>query len=118
PTIVGLSRRRHSTNERNVLMTHARAARAPSSPSRPIAFPVWYVAGAVALLVGLVVFSRLLASPGYVDRLTFSNPTAYDVSIEVADEQRDGWMAIENARHGATTVAQEVFDIETLTELM
>lgn len=64
--------------------------------------------GAIALFV---LVTRLLAGPNFIDRISFENPTIYDISIEASGPDRDGWVAIATARPEATTAAEEVLDI-------
>ncbi len=68
----------------------------------------------VVALVGLALFgllTRFLAGPNFIERITFENSTVYDVSIEAAGPDRDGWVSIATARREATTAAEEVPDL-------
>jgi hypothetical protein len=53
----------------------------------------------------------LLDSPRFIPQVRFENPTAYDLEIDVATAQHDGWMPVGTARRNGTTIAQEIFDI-------
>ena len=66
---------------------------------------------AVAALAGIVAGSRLLATFPQVDRITFRNPTTYDITVEVRGAEDDGWMPVATAGRRSTTVAEAVYDI-------
>jgi hypothetical protein len=66
----------------------------------------------VILAVAVIVTARpLLKEPDFVHRVTFENPTAYDLGIEVTDGGRDGWMPVWTVARSETTVAEEIYDI-------
>jgi hypothetical protein len=65
-----------------------------------------------ALIVAMIVpLSRIAFQPHFIGRISFENPTVYDVRVEVGDAGRAGWMVVTTARRKSTTVAQEVYDI-------
>lgn len=66
---------------------------------------------ALAAIALFVVVTRLLAVPNFIERISFENPTVYDISIEAAGPDREGWSAIATARREATTAAEEIPDI-------
>lgn len=66
---------------------------------------------ALGAIASVVLVTRLLAGPNVIERISFENPTVYDISIEAAGPDRDGWAAIATARREATTAAEEVLDI-------
>lgn len=65
---------------------------------------------AVAIIVVLVVVARFVDQPSFVDRISFENPTAYDLSVEVTNG-RGGVIAVGTARRNETTILYEVFDV-------
>jgi hypothetical protein len=62
----------------------------------------------------LVAFALLVAScsgpPSTVERVTISNPTAYDIDVEVTDRDRDGWLPVAIVEARSEHVAQDVID--------
>jgi hypothetical protein len=69
---------------------------------------------AVALVVvaaGLLTFLvDLSGSPKTVSRITFENPTAYALDIEVSPGTDTGWTSAGSVRQQSTTDVQEVLD--------
>jgi hypothetical protein len=65
----------------------------------------------VAALAAVLPLSRLLATPPFVERITFVNPTAYDLTVEVAGRERDRWMAVATLRRRAATETGKIFDV-------
>jgi hypothetical protein len=53
---------------------------------------------------------RLLVDTPHVERLTFVNPTPYDIGVEITDADRSGWLGLGDAEDRAVTSFQEVFD--------
>jgi hypothetical protein len=45
-----------------------------------------------------------------VDRITISNPTAYDIDVEVTDRDRDGWLPVAIVEAGSEHISQDVID--------
>lgn len=94
-------------------MTGPTAVRPAGSPTtRPgtakgLAGAVVIVAAATVIFVGL---SRLVAPPTFVDRLTFVNPTEYDLDVEVTDSERKGWLAVGTARKNQATTMEDTID--------
>lgn len=68
-------------------------------------------------LVGIAVAAMLLVArpvvdqPRFVGRISFDNPTAYDLTIDVSGPDGQGWMAVADARRNAVTLVEEVYDI-------
>lgn len=90
--------------------TAVRPAGRPTTGPRTVkgvAAAVVIVAAVAIIFIGL---SRLLASPPFVDRLTFVNPTEYDLDIEVTDGRREGWLAVGTARKNKTTTMEDTID--------
>ncbi len=94
-------------------MTGPTAVRPAGRPTtRPgtakgVAAAVVIVAAVAIVFIGL---SRLLASPPFVDRLTFVNPTEYDLHVEVTDARREGWLAVGTVRKNQTTTMEDTID--------
>lgn len=63
---------------------------------------------AVALLLALF---RLLDQASFVARISFENPTAYDLGVEVGDPSGDGWLPIATAGRKGTTTVEQVLDV-------
>lgn len=65
----------------------------------------------IAVAAALVVAGQLGAPHRFVSRLTFDNPTSYDLTVDVAAPGGGGWMAVAIARRSGATVAEQVYDI-------
>jgi hypothetical protein len=90
-------------------MPHLTAARPqPRVPHTRIRSISWEVI--IGLAVVLLAIGPLVRGPRFVDRLTIENPLPFDLSIDVTNAARDGWMgvAIVSARTRQTT--QDVVD--------
>ncbi|HEX7166603.1 MAG TPA: hypothetical protein VF230_06455 [Acidimicrobiales bacterium] len=67
----------------------------------------------VALVVaGLAVgpLSTLVEGPSFVARITFVNPSEYDLSVDATDGTRDGWVSVGTARKESTTSHEAIID--------
>jgi hypothetical protein len=67
----------------------------------------------VATIAGtalLAAVSSVLVPPRAVDHITVRNPTRYDLAIEVAGGEAEGWMALGSVRRDSTTTFREVID--------
>jgi len=85
-----------------------RPSAGPASPQlRPRRTPILLTVLAVA---GVLLVSQLLASPHFVPRLTFDNPTPYQLSVEVAGEH-DGWLPLGSIERGQSTTVGDVYDV-------
>ena len=62
-------------------------------------------AGAVAIGVGFA----FLRSPETIDTVSVTNPTDYDIGVEVRGAE-GGWMPMSTAQHNTTTVVSDVID--------
>jgi hypothetical protein len=62
-------------------------------------------AGAVAVGVGFA----LLRSPETIDTVSVTNPTGYDIGVEVRGAE-GGWMPMSTAQPNTTTVVKDVID--------
>jgi hypothetical protein len=65
----------------------------------------------VLTAAALALVSTLLAEPPFVPRISFVNPTPFDIRIDVAGAGRSGWMGVGYAGKNRTSIAQEVFDV-------
>ena len=70
----------------------------------------WYFLATAAGVALLIAVSSVLVPPSSVSQITVRNPTRYDLSIEVAGGEADGWMALGSARRDTTTTFREVLD--------
>lgn len=61
-------------------------------------------------LAAVVPVARLLEPPSFVDRITVTNPTVYDIGIDVTDNDDELWMAVGTARRVATSTFERVID--------
>ena len=86
-----------------------RRMRAPSRPRWLRAAPAALVVIAV-VAVALGVCSGVTRLPGSVDRISFENPTVYDLDIEVTGRDRDGWVLLGTAQAGETTTVEDIPD--------
>jgi hypothetical protein len=50
------------------------------------------------------------SSVSFVDELSIINDTEYSANVEVTDEGRDGWLALNNVESQSTTVVEDVID--------
>jgi hypothetical protein len=58
----------------------------------------------VALAVGLVG----LRGPTFVDEVSVTNPSEYDIGVRVSGANRDGWLILATASRRSTTATAEV----------
>ncbi len=64
----------------------------------------------VAALGVLIPLSRMSASPPLVARITFVNPTEYDLDVDVTDAERGGWLAVGTAHKNQSTTVEDTID--------
>ena len=69
-----------------------------------------FVDAVVACLVSLAVCTPLFRVPATVDRLAFTNPTAYDVQVAVSATGDDRTLDVLSVEHGAEYVVDDVID--------
>jgi hypothetical protein len=79
-----------------------------SPPRRTHRAPI--VLGAVAV-VAVFVIAQLLAAPHYVSRLTFQNPTPYELTVEVSNGHGDGWLPLGTIDRRSSTQFGEIYDV-------
>ena len=79
---------------------------APSNVQRvrPIAGKIGLVLAVVAVLV---VSMWLVRGPDFVDHVSVTNRSGYDLNVDVSDANRDGWLAISVATGGGATTADQ-----------
>lgn len=65
---------------------------------------------ALAVALGLTFLAGLSGSPGTVPRVTFENPTAYALDIEVSPGTGTGWTSAGSVRQETTADVHEVID--------
>jgi hypothetical protein len=64
------------------------------------------VSAALALSVG----SFVVREPALVDKVSVTNPSEYDIGVQVSSGDRDRWMAITTAARRSTTTTVAVID--------
>jgi ribosomal protein S1 len=64
----------------------------------------------VLAIAGVLLISQLLASPHFVPRVTFENPTPYELTVEVSNGH-DGWLPVGSMDAHRKTDVGEVYDI-------
>ncbi|CAA9272906.1 MAG: hypothetical protein AVDCRST_MAG76-3432 [uncultured Acidimicrobiales bacterium] len=65
----------------------------------------------LAAAVLLVPAVQLLVESRFIPRISFENPTPYDIAIEVSGGTSDGWMPVGVAGRSGTTDVEEVYDV-------
>lgn len=94
-------------------MTGPAAIRPADRQTTGLHVPSWVVLAVVIAVAATAIFvplSRLLAPPSFVERITFENPTDYDLYVEVTDAEREGWLAVGTAHKGRTTTVEDTVD--------
>lgn len=85
-----------------------------TGPRRPQARTVQrsIVAGLLVavLVLGLNAAAGGLRLPSFVPRLSVSNPTAYQIEIDVTGAERDGWLSLGAVRRESTKTVHEILD--------
>lgn len=77
---------------------------------RRVCGSVWFDLAVAAVVPVLVTVSTgVLDVPATVERVTFENPTVYDLSISVSDDGH-GWMRVATVGAGSSQFADEVID--------
>lgn len=69
----------------------------------------WYLLGAVIVAVVLVGAAKLMETPRTVSALAVTNPTRFDLAIEVSDDG-EGWMPVGSVRRESTVTFKEIVD--------
>lgn len=69
-----------------------------------------FTAVLVAALVALGVGSIVLRGPAFVDEVSITNSSEYDIGVQVGGADRDGWMAVTTASSRSTTTTRDVID--------
>ena len=78
-----------------------------SPPRRASRAPI--VLGVLAV-VAVFAIAQLLATPHYVSRLTFQNPTQYELTIEVSNGHGDGWLPLGTVDRRSSTEFGEIYE--------
>lgn len=71
---------------------------------------LWHPIAAAAVIVAIVFGAPLLEQPTFIDRITVDNPTRFDITIYVTEDDRDGWMAVGTARREERSTFEEIYD--------
>lgn len=75
-----------------------------------------HVIAVVIVAAALMSLGRLFAEPPFINRITFVNPTPYDLAIEVSGTNGDSWTPLSFAARQTATVVEEIHDQgDTLT---
>jgi len=82
----------------------------PDQVRRGLGLGVAGVVLAVAVAVALTSLVGLSGGPSTVPRLTFENPTAYAIDIEVSAGPSSGWTSAGSVRQRSTADVTEVID--------
>ena len=84
--------------------------RTPAATRRKLTLAVGLVLLAIAAVTGLTFLVGLSGGPATVARITFENPTAYALDIEVSSGPGAGWTSAGFVRQESTSVVEEVGD--------
>ena len=71
--------------------------------------PLWIVLAVIAVF-GLIVVTRLVPDPAIVERVTISNDTEFDLDIDAAASDHDGWTPVGIAFAGSDRTFEQVID--------
>jgi hypothetical protein len=77
---------------------------------RVVALRLGAIAAGLAAVVSLTLLLGLFASPATIPRITFVNPTAYSLDIEVSSGPGSGWVSAGFVAKSSTAEVQEVPD--------
>ncbi len=77
---------------------------------RHIGLAVAAVVAGLAVALGLTSLVGLSSGPNTVARITFENPTAYALDIEVSSGAAGGWTSAGSVRQRSTAEVSEVID--------
>lgn len=80
----------------------------PASSHRRV--PVWLILVVVVTVGAMIPVSQLLEGPPFVDELRVENPTKYDITVEVADSHRTGWLGVGTAHGESTSTFKAIVD--------
>ena len=69
------------------------------------------IAAVLAVLLVALALQPLLDGPGFVPRITFANPSPYDLTVEAAADPADGWVTVGSVRRRAETTVEQVLDV-------
>lgn len=71
--------------------------------------PLWIVLAVVAV-VGLIVVSLVIPDPAMVERVTVRNGTEYDLDVDAAASDHDGWTPVGIALAGSEQAFEQIVD--------
>jgi hypothetical protein len=71
--------------------------------------PLWIVLAVVAVF-GLIVVSRVVPDPAVVERVTIRNDTEFDLDVDAAASDHDGWTPVGIALAGSDRAFEQVID--------
>ena len=84
--------------------------RTAAANRRRITLGLGILALATATVIGLTVLVGLSGGPATVASITFENPTAYALGIEVSPGEGRGWTSAGFVRQKSTAVVEEIGD--------
>lgn len=64
----------------------------------------------VSLVLALSIGTFVVRGPAFVHQVSVTNPSEYDVGVQVSGGNRDGWMAVTTASRHSTTTTVDVVD--------
>lgn len=77
---------------------------------RVVATSIGAVAALVLLGATLGPLSVLVESPSFIPRITFVNPSEYDLAIDATGAEREGWVSVGTARRESRTTHEDTID--------
>jgi hypothetical protein len=81
----------------------------PTRPATRASAPVVVIAVLTAAVVGLGLLPHMDTAP-HVDAVTFENPNAVEVNVDVTDEQLGGWVGVGPVEAEESETIEEVYD--------
>lgn len=78
--------------------------------NRRYPFEWWWVAIAVLAVALLLAVMPLLRTGSFVDHVSVTNRSPYDIDVAVAPASSDGWMPLGTAANRDTLVIDDVYD--------
>jgi hypothetical protein len=84
----------------------------PSPPrARRVGDAARVVLVAILVVALLAIAIRVTEGPDFVDRVSVTNRTGYDLDVDVTSGSHDGWLPLSVATAGSTAATREVVDM-------
>ncbi len=88
----------------------------PRTRTAPRSTPLRDSQRAIGVFLGAAVLAVLLVAPAldpgpFVPRLTVENPTPFEITVEVAGGDRQGWSDVATVRREVEEVVEEIADV-------